>query len=310
MASALPKDQLFDLCAREGATPRNIQERAPFLESLVATQHALSVLPVEGWSEAARALLICVSRPGGAGGFDDSDSRFVVACLALDGSTYSLGQRLQNLVHGGEGNYPTARNTWTKMREVAMTKLALSLQTLREYPCGAEDSLQGIARLIAANAALIRKHMAPRLSKDEVLQLHRMIFEELPKADAYLSSLGAAPHGGVMKLELLVHAISRGAYTRLFEDLGPRAADVLVPPHYVPSFYREFLGNYDPDAEEIQLMVRVISLIMLDTERYDLWREVFRSLRKGQQLSSRMLEQRRRIANYFESWSYAEHPTM
>lgn len=308
MASALPKDQLFDLCAREGATPRNIQERAPFLESLVATQHALNVLPVEHWSEAARALLICVSRPGGAGGFDDSDSQFVVACLALDGSTYSLGQRLENLVHGGDGNYPTARNTLAKMREVVMTNLALSLQLLQEYPCGSEDSLQGLARLIAANAALIRKHVAPRLSKDEVLQLHRMIFEELPKADAYLSSLRAVPHGGMMKLELLMHAISRGAYARLFEDLGSRAAEILVPPRYVTSFYREFLSDYDPDAEEIQLMIRVISLILLDTERHDLWREAFRSLRKGQHLSDRMLEQRRRIADYFDSWSYAEYP--
>ncbi len=309
MASVLPQDQLFDLCAREGATPKNIRERAPFLETLPATQHALSLLPVEGWGEAARALLICVTRPGGAGGFDERISLFVVTCLALDGSIAPLGQRLDNLIERRIENYPTSRNTWTKMRQVAMTKLAVSLQTLQEYPCGSEDSLRGIARLIAANAALIRKHMAPKLSKDEVLQLHQLVFEELPRVNEYFESIRIAPTAYVKKLQWVISAISRGAYARLYEDLGPSAAEILVPPRYVTSFFGDVLGSYDPDAEEIQLMVRAISVIMLDTEGHDLWREAFHRERRSESLSPGMLEQRRRIASYFESWMFAK-PSM
>lgn len=303
MASALLKDQLFDLCAREGATPKNIQKYAPFLEDLPATQHAISVLPMEDWSEAARALLVCVTRPGGAGGFDEASSLFVVACLALDGSLEPLGRRLENLAYAGTGNFPTSRNTWTKRREEAMGNLAVSLQALQTYPCGSEDSLRGMARLIAANAALIQKHMSPKLSKEEVRQLHQLIFEELPRVDMYLAARRLTSGAYMRKLQWIISAISRGAYARLFEDLGPQASEILVPPIYVPSFFREVLGSYDPEAEEIQLMLRVISLIMLDTESHDLWREAFRAGR-SHQLSASMLEQRRRIARYFESWLY------
>lgn len=91
--------------------------------------------------------------------------------------------------------------------------------------------------------------------------------------------------------------------------IGHDAAEILVPPRYVTSFFRDVLGNYDPDAEEIQLMVRVISLIMLDTEGHDLWREAFRRERRGEVLPASMLEQRRRIASYFESWMLAR-PSM
>lgn len=190
-----------------------------------------------------------------------------------------------------------------------MTNLAVSLQTLREYPCESEDSLRGIARLIAANAALIRKHMAPKLSRDEVLQLHKLILEELPRVDEYFESIHIVPTAYVKKLQWIMRSISRGAYARLFEDLGPDVAEILVPPRYVTSFFRDVLGNYDPDAEEIQLMVRAISLIMLDTEGHDLWREAFRRERRGEVLPASMLEQRRRIASYFDSWMLAR-PSM
>lgn len=307
MASEQPMDQLFDLCTGEGATASKIKLQAPFMESLPATQHALEVLPISvsklGWSEAARALLICATRPNGAAGLDEHFSRFAVACLALDGSAYSMTQRLNNLVHGGSGKYPTSRNTLIKMRALVMKNLASKLQTLEKYPCASDSGLRSVARQVAAHIRVIMEHQLPTLEDHEKLELYRQIFEELPKATSFFRGLTGI-HTLTERFEIIVRVIASGAYRSLFEDIFPRGVDLLVSPDLVPSLYAGSQTFYDPMSPEVNLTVRIMYWVMRDTEKHGLWYDSL-VVPQSPEAATRLAMQQQRLRRYFDALSYS-----
>lgn len=302
LVGSLPKDQLFNLCGAAGATSQRIQKYAPFLEALPATRHAMQVLPKPGsmpdWSEAARALLICVAKPNGAAGLNDKMSAFVIACLALDSSTLSMTQRLYNLVESGTHKFPTSRTALLEMRKVAMANLASSLHSLTEYPCASTDDLRQVARQVAAHVKIIAEYQLPTLTDFERLDLYRYIFEELPKATA-LFRASNFDYTLMDRLGLIVDAISKGAYQRLFDDVHPRGMNILVLPELVPELYSRAQSFYEPESAEVDLTVRLIYWIMRDTEEHELWEEALAVSGAGQ-ISSRMAAQQRRLRRYFD----------
>lgn len=307
MASREPRDQLFDLCVGEGATANKIQDQAPFMEQLPATQHAMEVLPASvsrfGWGGAARALLICAVRPNGAAGLNELHSNFAVACLALDGSTYSMTQRLNNLVHGGTGVYPTSKNTLIKMRALVMKNLAVTLQMLDKYPCATADALRSVALQAADHIQVMISHQLPNLEDHNRLDLYRQILDELTKATAFFRNQREL-HTLRERFEIMVRAIAGGTYSRFFEEVAPRGIDKLVIPELVPDLYEGTKNIYDPRSPEAQLTAHIMAWVIRDTEEHDLWRDTL-VMPRNAETADQLASQRQRLRRYFDTLSYS-----
>lgn len=302
MVSKLPEDQLLDLCTGHGATMEKIKTQAPFMEELLATQHALRVLATTGvidWSEAARALLICVVKPNGAANFDEDASRFVTACLGLDGSVFSLTQRLHYLVGNSDGKYPRTPVALRKRRRDAMESLAATLRTLKDYPCAWPRAIERAIDEAAAHVEIVKSHHLEHLTEYEQADFYSQLFKKLTGSTAVFRQVGLMLTFE-QQFTMMVESIADGAYRRLYEELQPQSDDILIPPQLVPGMYKGALELFDSESPEAELTARVIYRIMLDIEDRGFWEAtLFNSDRT--ESSEYLFAQQRRIRGYFES---------
>lgn len=271
-----PASQLVGLCTGYGAVPSRIPKEAPFLRELRATRHAQEVLvsgQIIAWEYAAHELLICVTRPGGAAGFDERSARFARACLALDGSMSSYAQRMEDLANDPDFDYPTSRNTQTKLRSEAMGILAAKLVQLTEYPCGSpqktESAIQEMLDLVGVVAT---RHLA-HLNDEERVGVYREVFRRLVKAAAFFER-----HEPSMslreRLETIVTAVAARPYRELYEQQMPNSIDRLIPPDEVWKLFEGRPSLFDPESAETVVTMRLIERMILDIEERGAWESV------------------------------------
>lgn len=268
-----PALQLVNLCTGFGAVPTRIPKWAPFLQGLRATRHAHEVLFSDqnvAWEHAARELLVCATRPGGAAGFDDRAARFVRACLALDGSMNSYAQRMEDLANDPDFDYPSSRNTQTKLRNEAMAILAAKLLQLTEYPCGSpqrtESAIQEILDLVGIVAT---RHLA-HLEDGERVGVYREVFRRLVEAAAFFER--HEPSMGLReRLETIVTAVAARPYREIYEQQMPDSIDRLVPPDEVWKLFEGWPSLFDPESPETAATMRIIERLILDIEEHGDW---------------------------------------
>lgn len=269
---ATPEVQLVRLCTGYGAVPSRIPTVAPFLQALPATQHAHEVLSSNGpisWEHAARDLLICVTKPGGAAGFDARTARFVRACLALDGALESYTQRMNDLANDPDFTFWKSPNTRDKQREEAMGILAARLLQLGSYPC-APSKLKAATQRHLDLLEFVRTHDYEHFDDDEMREVYKDVFGILVNASAFFDrhdpDLSPA-----RRLNIIVTAVAARPYRQLYDELKPRSIDLLVPPNEVRALFEGKPSPFDPESSETERAMRLIERIVLDIEERDGW---------------------------------------
>lgn len=299
--AASPVVQLVSLCTGIGAVPSRIAEVAPFLRDLAATQHAHQVLyPNEEmtWEYAARELLVCVTKVGGAANFDERTAIFVRACLSLDGALSSYTQRVDNLANNPKFSYPTSRNTLDKMRNEAMGMLASSLLQLQSYPCD-RGKAKSAAR-IALNCIEFIKEESLGLSDDETINdFYDEVRRKLPVAASYLER--TYPQLSLSRrLIKMITLVVDGPYRQIYEELKPRGAWLIIDPDKILQDYQSLPSNYvflTPTTERTQ---HLIDHILFDMERRNGWETLLQPFEPG--ISRNVLndDEITRLHAYFE----------
>lgn len=253
------------------------------------------------WATAARSLLLCVTRPGGAGQLDDYSSRFVRACLGLDGSIGAMSTRINNLVHAGDYGYPTSMGTLIKMRRAAMDNLAAELLVLETYPCAWPGLIDSAVDQAADHVNIVMTRNLASLDEAERLDFYKRLMEKL-RGIPVVNVQGAVIGGLYARFRFAIQLLAEGSYRRLVEDLEMGHYGHLVSPEFVPKLYSGESTPYDLKSEEVERTARVIYWIMEDTEKHELWLEAMRSTSK---LSRKLETQRQRILEQFDTWAYA-----
>lgn len=267
-----PTAQLVSLCTGYGALPSRIPTVAPFLRDLPATQHAHQVLfsdGTTGWQHAARELLICVTKPGGAARFDERTARFVRACLGINGALESYTQRMNDLSNDPDFSFWKSRNTLDKQRDEMMDILAGKLLQLASYPCDpgrVESALEEFLDL----ANVVKTRHLEHLDRDELNAFYDRAFRRLTAAVAFFDrhDPDLSPE---RRLSIIVTAVAARPYRQLYEELKPRSIDLLVPPDEVWKLYEGRPSLFDPESPETERTMRLIERIILDIEERDAW---------------------------------------
>ncbi len=296
-----PEAQLVSLCTGYGAVPSRIPTVAPFLQHLPATQHAHESLSANGpigWEHAARDLLICVTKPGGAAGFNARTARFVRACLALDGSMSSYAQRMDDHANDTEFDYPTSRNTQTKLRDQKMDELAAKLLELTKYPC----SPSRVEEAIRTSLGLIEVVKAQILTDADADELARYIegmTHGLVNASAFFErhDPGLSPE---RRLNIIVTAVAARPYRLLYDELKPRSIDLLVPPDEVWKLFEGRPSLFDSESPETERTMQLVERIILDAEERDGWESTLLATATAEEDGGLTQQQALRLRAYFE----------
>jgi hypothetical protein len=262
----------MSLCTGYGAVPSRIQKVAPFLRDLPATQHAHQALfpdGATGWQHAARELLNCVTKPGGAAGFNERSARFVRACLALEGALESYTQRMDDLSNDPDFAYWRSRNAQDKQRDEAMEILAARLLQLKQYPCAPSAANEAIEEILDLVGIVVSRHLS-HLEDHERQEVYDEIFRRLAKASAFFD--GHAPSMSLReRLEIIVTAIAARPYRQLYDGLTSQRRDQLVPPDEVWKLFEDRPSLFDPESPEVERTMRLIERIALSVEERGTW---------------------------------------
>lgn len=297
-----PAVQLVGLCTGYGAVPPRIRKVAPFLCDLPSTQRALQVLYPNGegaWQHAARELLICVTKPGGAAGFNERSSRFVRACLGLNGALQSYTQRMSDLTNDPDFNFWKSRNTLDKQRDVAMDILASRILLLKTYPCDpgpVESALEEFIDL----AKVVKERHLQFLDDDELRVFYNEAFRRLTSATAFFEHY--APRLSLARrFRFIIAAVAAWPYRQIYVDLMPRSGRLLIrPEEVVNAIYEERYSFFTPDSPEMERTMQLIERIILDIEDRDGWGSLFLATVNSERQSNLTNSQVLQLRAYFE----------
>ncbi len=268
--------QLDVLCLGHGATLQKIETDAPLLHGLSATQHALEVLfegEDEQISEAARELLQCVTKPGGAGGFDEWTSQYVQAMLGVNGAHKSFTQRMNDLVGGVSNSYPMDRDTWKRDRGELMAQLAAKLQSLTRYPCAPATPQDDLMRL----AVMMWHGIFPgfaHMDDEEKDQFLAPFVQQLRGANAVFDEHGSL-ESAERRFAILMRSVAAGPYQVAYDNLSAGDRDLLLPPAlWADLFDARKPPEYRPSELEGRRTSEIVARIMLDVEEAEAWERV------------------------------------
>lgn len=271
-----PAIQLVDLCTA-GAIPSRIEVAAPFMRELAATRHAIEVLydaNEEQWAYAARELLKCVCRAGGAAGFGEEAARFVSACLDFESTQRSFSERMYGLANDPNYAYPTAPKTHSKRRDRYMSIVAGELLKLDRFPGAPLSDLEKRKQFTAALftfqlEAGFREDVGD-VSLSEIFDdIVGMVRSGFALMDEHAPELSTREH-----IQIMVRAVSHRAYRDIYSSATVRDRQELVNPDELPRLFEGASREYTGIEDEIKLSCNILASIMIDIESQDAWSQV------------------------------------
>lgn len=280
-----PAEQLITLCS-SGAVPTRIETAAPFMRDLTATKHAVEVLydgDTDQWTHAARELLMCVCRAGGAAGFDEEAARFVAACLDLGSTQRSLSSRMYDLANDPDFRYPTAPKTHVKRRTKYMTTLAGILVGLDRYPCAPLTHREKTVKVAASIVCETMKQVFEIEPEDEAgwdIALTE-VWDHLQGARAQFDRYMPHATSGEL-LRIMVGAVVADKYVRGLYQKARRDLPDIVDVTDILGLLNGAQIGYLPLEEELQRSCEVLAEVLLDLETQGAWRDVVQRLIPGQ----------------------------
>lgn len=280
--AASPTAQLVSLCTGTGAVPSRIPTVAPFLHDLPATQHAHQVLFPNGemsWEYAARELLLCVTKAGGAAGYNERSSIFVRACLSLDGAISSYAQRMDNLANDPQYDYWKSRNTQFEKRNEEMGVLASCLLQLQSYPCDPRR-VTSAARHVLNFIEFTKEEFLGLADEEDIQNFYDEVRRKLPVAAYYFDRVYS--HVSLsQRLIKLVTLVVDGPYRQVYEDLKPRSNVLFIPPDDILQDYQGPPSRYSLFIPITERTEDLIERIMLNIESQGEWESVMRGSKVG-----------------------------
>ena len=230
---------LYELCKRDGATVERIRTVTPFMKPLRVTQRCL-VLRYGGdqvlWPEAAYDVLDCVTSAANGITFGRRASRFMRACLGLDGEMGGIEQRMREL-QNTPFEFPTSTNALRKARLAGMIRLSRTLHRMTDYDCASrgtddyEEDLR-IVRLMSKFSRMFAYAVNSDAGVDHInVQLEQLRFEIPNLMDLVLSSPELEP--SVDRWNKFMSFIGQAIFKDVTEILnsrgyGLRSADVVT----------------------------------------------------------------------------------
>lgn len=273
--------QLDVLCLGLGATLGKIESEAPLLHSLPVTTHALDVLfdgEVDQISAAAREVLECVTKPRGAGGFDESTSKYVQAMLGINGAHKSFNGRMTDLVSGVDNDYLTDRDSWKRDRGELMAQLAAKLMKLDKFPC-APDARE-LASILAA-AILVSDPDFFALDVDAQRDRLSDALPLIPGAVRILDGHGITALAE-QRIAIVMRAVAIGPYRLVYDSLSTSDRDLMLPPAtWADLFNSAKPREYRPSDLEVRRTSQIVARIVLDIEESEAWERVLLASESG-----------------------------